>query len=426
MVQDIRRLDQGAVGANFEGPTAVRPGRSGGGACPSQGKRQESLGKGTSRGEIVGALAMAQGAKLAHRWTARSGTKPQLAEVIDEQEHICTPVEMMVSLFKTWVAKWQKAQDFTQDTVAAIQDVRAYAKAKQDLPKIELKDLDEALATMNDNRVGSRPIWARFTKSLPKDGSQMFVDLLNECEEQIAWPWQVYITLVRLLAKEVKGERPTSLLTMLLESHEETWCSRVVRRKSGLLGRCIERSLPLQAALRRLVADELTQHTDSQEACTVLFGVESFYDSVSLSLVARAGLKLAYSLFYWARLCSHMQGVRFLTAGCSGFSEGIVISNGAAAGWAQGNHAARLVLHDILEKSISSGSGIFLEHNHRIRPENGKVWATNATAMMTRSPATCWRYVRGHMSAVIVTLMQHKWTPFDTHPRKTRKATDGL
>ena len=32
----------------------------------------------------------------------------------------------------------------------------------------------------------------------------------------------------------------------------------------------------LQAALRRLVADELTQHTDNQEACTVLFDVESF------------------------------------------------------------------------------------------------------------------------------------------------------
>ena len=44
-------------------------------------------------------------------------------------------------------------------------------------------------------------------------------------------------------------------------------------------------------------------------------------------------------------------GVRFLTAGCSGLSEGNVISNGVAAGCVQGNHAARLVLYDILEKS---------------------------------------------------------------------------
>ena len=48
---------------------------------------------------------------------------------------------------------------------------------------------------------------------------------------------------------------------------------------------------------------------------------------------------------------------------------------------------------------------IFWEHNHRLRPNIGKVWAKIATAMMARSLATRWRYVRGHMSAVIVTLM---------------------
>ena len=54
---------------------------------------------------------------------------------------------------------------------------------------------------------------------------------------------------------------------------------------------------------------------------------------------------------------------------------------------------------------------IFWEHNHRIRPKIGKVWAKNATAMMARSPATRWRYVRGHKSAVIVTPMRYNWVP---------------
>ena len=36
--------------------------------------------------------------------------------------------------------------------------------------------------------------------------------------------------------------------------------------------------------------------------------------------------------------------------------------------------------------------------------------------MMTGSPATRWRCVRGHLSAVIVTLLQHNWIPFGTHP----------
>ena len=57
----------------------------------------------------------------------------------------------------------------------------------------------------------------------------------------------------------------------------------------------------MQAALRRLVDDELTQHTENQEACTVSFDVESFCDSISPSLVARAGLKLAYPVVPWPR-----------------------------------------------------------------------------------------------------------------------------
>ena len=95
----------------------------------------------------------------------------------------------MASRFKTWVAKWQKARDTTQDTIMAIQEVRQCAKANQDLPKITLDDLDEALATMNE-ATGLRAdrFGPRFIKSLPKEGRQKFVDLLNQCEEQVAWP----------------------------------------------------------------------------------------------------------------------------------------------------------------------------------------------------------------------------------------------
>ena len=65
----------------------------------------------------------------------------------------------------------------------------------QDLPKIELKDPDEALATMNEaTGLGADRFGPRFIKSLSEDGRQKVVDFLNECEEQVAWPWQVYVT----------------------------------------------------------------------------------------------------------------------------------------------------------------------------------------------------------------------------------------
>ena len=47
-------------------------------------------------------------------------------------------------------AKWQNTHEATQDVVTAIQEVRTCAKASQALPKITLKDLDDALATMSE------------------------------------------------------------------------------------------------------------------------------------------------------------------------------------------------------------------------------------------------------------------------------------
>ena len=122
------------------------------------------------------------------------------------------------------------------------------------------------------------------------------------------------------------------------------------------------------------MADEETQHTEHQEACTVLFDVESFCDSISLTLVARAGLKLAHTLVLLALALLTYAGVRFLTAGCSGFSEGIVISNGVAAGCAQGNQAARLALYDIQQNS------------HELRPSTTTAQWVDDLAQRTQAP----------------------------------------
>ena len=79
---------------------------------------KKALAMGRAAAKEWSAAALSQGAKLAHRWTGRIGTKTQLAEeVTSGSSHFCTPVDMMASRFKTWVAKWQKTRDTTQDTV---------------------------------------------------------------------------------------------------------------------------------------------------------------------------------------------------------------------------------------------------------------------------------------------------------------------
>ena len=105
-----------------------------------QGVCQESLGKGTSHSERVGSNGddpRCQTGTLLdwEDWSEAAAGREEVTGVT-----LCTPVDMMASSFKTWVAKWQKTQG----------SIRACAKADQDLPKIELKDLDEALVTMNE------------------------------------------------------------------------------------------------------------------------------------------------------------------------------------------------------------------------------------------------------------------------------------
>ena len=102
--------------------------------------------------------------------------------------------------------------------------------------------------------------------------------------------------------------------------------------------------------------------------------MESFWGSISLSLVARAGLKLAYTPVLLDLALLTYAGGRFLTSGCSGFSEGIVISNGVAAGCAQGDHAARLALYDILQKS------------HELHPSTTTAQRVDDLAQRTQSP----------------------------------------
>ena len=133
---------------------------------------KNAMAKGRAAAKEWAAAARSQGAKLAHRRTARIGAKPQLAEeVINGTSHFFTPLDMVASRFNTWAAKWQNTHKATQDDVTAIQEVRTCAKASQALPKITLKDLDDALATMNEAiGMGAERFDPRFIKALLETG----------------------------------------------------------------------------------------------------------------------------------------------------------------------------------------------------------------------------------------------------------------
>ena len=80
------------MATDLDGPASVRL------AQRAKVCAKKALAKGRAAAKEWAAVARSQGAKLAHRWTGRIGTKPQLAEeVISGSEHFCTPVDMVGS-----------------------------------------------------------------------------------------------------------------------------------------------------------------------------------------------------------------------------------------------------------------------------------------------------------------------------------------
>ena len=167
--------------------------------------------KGRAAAKEWTAAAMNQGAKLAHRWTAKIGAKPQLAEkVINGASHSFTQLHMMASRFNTWVAKWQKTHESAQYVVTTMQKVRTCAKATQTLPKITPKDLDDALDTMNEAvGMGTDRSGPRFIKSLLQNRRQKIRHVLNIVRKKLLGPGRYSLHGCAFSPRRSKGSDPS-------------------------------------------------------------------------------------------------------------------------------------------------------------------------------------------------------------------------
>ena len=138
--------------------------------------------------------------------------------------------------------------------------------------------LDEAMANSPSDDGWTKEQREQILKSLRQTGRQMFVDLLHECEEKFLGTGCVALAGLHhivLLACQGGYGGATHLsfdhALPYLESQRRAFCS--CDAKAGFWNDAVQGSPPLQAVLCRLVADDLTQHTDNQEACIVLFDV---------------------------------------------------------------------------------------------------------------------------------------------------------
>ena len=91
-----------------------------------------------------------------------------------------------------------------------------------------------------------------------------------------------------------------------------------MRRERKVCGRWPQSAVPTRIAQ--------AQHTETHEACTVLFDVEGSPDALSMVIMAQAGVQLGNHLVWLALALPTNAGERHFSAGDCGFSAGIVVS----------------------------------------------------------------------------------------------------
>eukprot|EP00959_Pyramimonas_sp_CCMP1952_P230652 4822186-Pyramimonas_sp.AAC.1 len=105
-------------------------------------------------------------------------------------------------------------------------------------------------------------------RRLPTAGKRTLISLLNQCERDLIWPWQLLLSVVMVMPKPNKGDRALALLPQLLRCWELLHRDRVrrwAREHEKEWDAAIAGNSCLREALRRLITDECADALDVWE-----------------------------------------------------------------------------------------------------------------------------------------------------------------
>eukprot|EP00973_Karenia_brevis_P053327 7411520-Karenia_brevis.AAC.1 len=123
--------------------------------------------------------------------------------------------------------------------------------------------LDDAIFSLKDKTgLGVDSISPCFLKRLPWRGRVALLQLLRECGEAGAWPWQALVQMATILPKPNGGERTVFLINMLqriwMRMHKgvsKEWCAKHARFWDD----AVAGSSALRAAVLQLLSVEIAE-----------------------------------------------------------------------------------------------------------------------------------------------------------------------
>ena len=248
-----------------------------------------------------------------------------------------------------WRQHWQPTTD-NQPLVRDSLQASAQHQAAQ-LPPLTIGHLTRVLKQLPDRACGPDAISTQLLRNTPPQALPSLLQLLHDMEKSATMPTQLQMSLVVMLAKNEKVERPITLTSVLYR----TWCRL---RKSMLdswqlnlppsmdYDRARPGATALHVALERLLRQE-SNKTLAQHGITVLLDMSTFYDTIDLQKLQSVAQALDYPSLALEFAMQVYTGPKAVLADAE-LSHWFHVTHGVAAGCPQAPLLAKAFLQPIL------------------------------------------------------------------------------
>eukprot|EP00959_Pyramimonas_sp_CCMP1952_P234983 4909984-Pyramimonas_sp.AAC.1 len=204
-------------------------------------------------------------------------------------------VEYMDAKGAQWRKKWTSS--CARAVVLEKLEVTKAAAVGEDWAPIALESPSGAIHSTGKSKAkGIEQMGALAYKWLPPSARVELLNILVQVERAGAWPWQLMVTLVSLLRKDVGGDRAIGLLSEVMKiwSKIRSQCTNEwASHMAGKWDAAIAGNSALKEASDRSFADEVLEWAPMKVfTVTALWDLAEFCDMLEPLLILEEGLRL--------------------------------------------------------------------------------------------------------------------------------------
>ena len=270
-------------------------------------------------------------------------------EYVHTRGKACCPRSIIDAKTSDFKKLWSHPTLTHESYITMISQVREHAM-EAPMRTWTLEDFDFSLSNSPDRGKGTDKLVSSDFRRLPCAGRQALVDLFNQCEAHVSWPWQLQSTIIMLQPKP-EGDRALGLLPQICRAWEKLTRPTVaqwVRVAGRHWDAALAGSSCLREAAARILSDEISHALNIVSAKT-LADIRRFYDTLDPLLVIYAARHLWFPPRVMALEFQLHAFVRFLRqAGCYGGP--IYVDRSLVAGSRHANNLARATMYQILHR----------------------------------------------------------------------------